>query len=52
MSAKKPMALVILDGWGYREDNASNAINNAKTPVMDGLWQTTHVLLFRLLVWT
>ncbi|MGF1778539.1 2,3-bisphosphoglycerate-independent phosphoglycerate mutase [Vibrio nomapromontoriensis] len=38
MSAKKPMALVILDGWGYREDNASNAINNAKTPVMDGLW--------------
>ncbi|MFA0442361.1 phosphoglycerate mutase (2,3-diphosphoglycerate-independent) [Vibrio sp. 10N.286.49.C2] len=39
MSAKKPMALVILDGWGYREDNASNAINNAKTPVMDGLWE-------------
>jgi 2,3-bisphosphoglycerate-independent phosphoglycerate mutase len=38
MSAKKPMALVILDGWGYREDNASNAINNAKTPVMDSLW--------------
>ena len=37
MSAKKPMALVILDGWGYREDNASNAINNAKTPVMDEL---------------
>ncbi|OIQ24178.1 2,3-bisphosphoglycerate-independent phosphoglycerate mutase [uncultured Vibrio sp.] len=37
MSAKKPMALVILDGWGYREDNASNAINNAKTPVMDAL---------------
>lgn len=38
MSAKKPMALVILDGWGYREDNASNAINNAKTPVMDALF--------------
>ncbi|MBD1566524.1 2,3-bisphosphoglycerate-independent phosphoglycerate mutase [Vibrio sp. S12_S33] len=37
MSAKKPMALVILDGWGYREDNANNAINNAKTPVMDSL---------------
>ncbi|MCK6265247.1 2,3-bisphosphoglycerate-independent phosphoglycerate mutase [Vibrio sp. ZSDE26] len=37
MSAKKPMALVILDGWGHREDNASNAINNAKTPVMDEL---------------
>ncbi|WNJ96940.1 2,3-bisphosphoglycerate-independent phosphoglycerate mutase [Vibrio ruber] len=37
MSSKKPMALVILDGWGYREDNASNAINNAKTPVLDSL---------------
>ncbi|NAX19837.1 2,3-bisphosphoglycerate-independent phosphoglycerate mutase [Vibrio sp. V39_P1S14PM300] len=37
MSAKKPMALVILDGWGYREDNDSNAINNANTPVMDSL---------------
>ncbi len=30
MSAKKPMALVILDGWGYREDNASNAIKQRK----------------------
>ncbi|MDE1309512.1 2,3-bisphosphoglycerate-independent phosphoglycerate mutase [Vibrio aestuarianus] len=37
MSAKKPMALVILDGWGYREDNANNAISNANTPVMDSL---------------
>ncbi len=37
MSAKKPMALVFLDGWGYREDNANNAINNARTPVMDSL---------------
>ncbi|MDW6018234.1 2,3-bisphosphoglycerate-independent phosphoglycerate mutase [Vibrio plantisponsor] len=37
MSAKKPMALVILDGWGYREDSSNNAINNANTPVMDAL---------------
>ncbi|NLS14023.1 2,3-bisphosphoglycerate-independent phosphoglycerate mutase [Vibrio sp. SM6] len=37
MSAKKPMALVILDGYGYREDSTSNAIANAKTPVMDAL---------------
>ncbi|MDO6543127.1 2,3-bisphosphoglycerate-independent phosphoglycerate mutase [Photobacterium sanguinicancri] len=37
MSAKKPLALVILDGWGYREDAQNNAIANAKTPVMDGL---------------
>lgn len=38
MSTKKPMALVILDGWGYREDNSNNAIANAKTPVMDALF--------------
>ncbi|WP_428774340.1 2,3-bisphosphoglycerate-independent phosphoglycerate mutase [Vibrio sp.] len=37
MSAKKPMALVILDGYGHREDTASNAIANAQTPVMDEL---------------
>ncbi len=37
MSAKKPLALVILDGYGYREDTASNAIANAKKPVMDAL---------------
>ncbi|MBD1558457.1 2,3-bisphosphoglycerate-independent phosphoglycerate mutase [Vibrio sp. S9_S30] len=40
MSAKKPMALVILDGWGHREDSASNSIANAKTPVMDELFST------------
>lgn len=40
MSAKKPMALVILDGWGHREDTASNSIANAKTPVMDELLAT------------
>lgn len=38
MSNKKPMALVILDGWGYREDNSDNAIANANTPVLDGLF--------------
>ncbi len=40
MSTKKPMALVILDGWGHREDTASNSIANAKTPVMDELLAT------------
>ncbi|MFC1237762.1 2,3-bisphosphoglycerate-independent phosphoglycerate mutase [Vibrio sp. F74] len=38
MPTKKPMALVILDGWGYREESASNAINNANTPFMDSLF--------------
>lgn len=36
--SKKPMVLVILDGYGYREDQQDNAISNAKTPVMDALW--------------
>lgn len=37
-TAKKPMVLVILDGYGYREDKQDNAILNANTPVMDKLW--------------
>jgi 2,3-bisphosphoglycerate-independent phosphoglycerate mutase len=37
---KKPLALLILDGWGHREDTQSNAIAHAKTPVLDGLVKT------------
>ncbi|MDS3861639.1 2,3-bisphosphoglycerate-independent phosphoglycerate mutase [Thermosynechococcaceae cyanobacterium BACA0444] len=33
-----PVVLVILDGWGYREESAGNAVALAKTPVMDSLW--------------
>ena len=33
-----PVVLVILDGWGYREQTDGNAIAAAKTPVMDSLW--------------
>jgi len=40
------MVLVILDGYGYREDQQDNAILNAKTPVMDALWaQRPHTLV-------
>lgn len=35
-----PMVLVILDGWGCREDPNGNAISQANTPVMDSLWAT------------
>ncbi|MGL4727053.1 MAG: 2,3-bisphosphoglycerate-independent phosphoglycerate mutase [Scandinavium sp.] len=43
---KKPMVLVILDGYGYREDQQDNAIFNAKTPVMDALWaKRPHTLI-------
>lgn len=37
--AKKPLVLLILDGWGYREDTSNNAIAQANTPVLDQLWQ-------------
>jgi len=35
----RPLALIILDGWGYSEEPSSNAIYAAKTPVWDRLWQ-------------
>lgn len=34
----KPMMLIILDGWGYREDPEANAIAAASKPVWDKLW--------------
>ncbi|QSX33723.1 2,3-bisphosphoglycerate-independent phosphoglycerate mutase [Shewanella avicenniae] len=34
---KGPLALLILDGWGYRADTSNNAVFHAKTPVLDGL---------------
>jgi len=35
---KKPALLLILDGWGYREESQHNAIFAADTPVWDRLW--------------
>ena len=35
----RPLALIILDGWGYSEDPKYNAVLTAKTPVWDKLWQ-------------
>ena len=32
-----PTALIILDGWGYREETDNNAIANANTPTWDRL---------------
>ncbi|WP_149540292.1 2,3-bisphosphoglycerate-independent phosphoglycerate mutase [Siccirubricoccus phaeus] len=34
----KPVMLVILDGWGWREEVADNAVRQAKTPNFDALW--------------
>ena len=42
----RPVMLVILDGWGWREDPADNAVRQAKTPNFDRLWETCpHALL-------
>lgn len=41
-----PVVLIILDGWGYREEIDGNAIAAAKTPVMDSLWSAyPHTLI-------
>jgi len=39
-TAKRPIALLILDGWGYREEKKDNAIAHANIPFWDHLWET------------
>ena len=36
----RPVMLMILDGWGHREDAKDNAISQAETPCWDQLQQT------------
>src|SRR6516165_11828350 len=38
MQKRRPVMLVVLDGWGYREEAADNAVRQARTPVFDRLW--------------
>lgn len=33
-----PVAVIVLDGWGYREDRVANAILLANTPHWDRIW--------------
>ena len=41
-----PVALIVLDGWGHREDTTHNAVAAAKTPFFDSLWKKCpHTLL-------
>jgi 2,3-bisphosphoglycerate-independent phosphoglycerate mutase len=35
---QRPVMLVILDGWGWRESNEDNAVRLAHTPTFDRLW--------------
>src|SRR5581483_10177056 len=39
MQARRPVMLVVLDGWGWREERADNAVLQAKTPAFDRLWK-------------
>ncbi len=39
MTQLKPVVLLIMDGWGHREDDAHNAVRMAHTPVIDQLDQ-------------
>jgi 2,3-bisphosphoglycerate-independent phosphoglycerate mutase len=34
----RPVALIVLDGWGYRPETEGNAIALADTPTWDALW--------------
>jgi 2,3-bisphosphoglycerate-independent phosphoglycerate mutase len=38
MQKRRPVMLVVLDGWGWRDDNADNAVRQARTPTFDRLW--------------
>lgn len=46
MPGKTPYVLIILDGWGHREEVDSNAIKLATTPTWDKLWsEQPHCLI-------
>jgi 2,3-bisphosphoglycerate-independent phosphoglycerate mutase len=39
MQERRPVMLVILDGFGWREEVADNAVRQAKTPTFARLWE-------------
>ncbi len=39
-SRPRPVMLVILDGWGWRDDAADNAVRQARTPAFNALWSS------------
>src|SRR5262249_2881173 len=43
--SRKPI-LIIMDGWGWREERQANAVRLARTPVFDRLWrECPHTLI-------
>ncbi len=46
MQQRRPVMLVVLDGWGWREETSDNAVRQARTPSFDRLWaECPHALL-------
>ncbi len=46
MKTFKQTVLIVLDGWGHREDNSHNAVAAAKKPFFDQIWRDyPHTLL-------
>jgi 2,3-bisphosphoglycerate-independent phosphoglycerate mutase len=39
--SRAPVALIVLDGWGYRPEREGNAIELAHTPVWHQLWENS-----------
>jgi 2,3-bisphosphoglycerate-independent phosphoglycerate mutase len=40
MTGGRPTMLMILDGWGWRQDTQDNAVSQARTPNFDRLWSS------------
>ena len=46
MQQRRPVMLVVLDGFGWRDETADNAVRLARTPTFDRLWSSCpHALL-------
>jgi 2,3-bisphosphoglycerate-independent phosphoglycerate mutase len=46
MQERRPVMLVVLDGYGWRDEKADNAVRLARTPTFDRLWSSCpHALL-------
>jgi len=43
--SKKPLALIILDGWGYRSEKSHNPTQSVDTPTFDALYRDHPFLL-------
>ena len=42
----KPLMLIVMDGWGYRENPEHNAIAKARKPAWDYFWKNyPHTLI-------